>query len=181
MNTQQEMMRILHATNAYYQSPTKNGWETALATDSIYATHKDTGRIFIFTLDPESKVIKAESYSFKKPGSITIYTGTITLGGRLIAPDMILTLHTLFNFDFASDAIFVVENNRAKLMPENKTKQNFDAASDAIKRANNSSVFSVNKSLNRHSSNLLSVSNSHKISKVLRYFIYGESPFRRKS
>jgi hypothetical protein len=181
MNAQQEMMKILQATNAFYTSPIQNGWELSKRSESVFAKHNVTNIGYFFTLDPDTKVIKAESWHMDQTHSITLYTGTIALGGRLIAPDMILTLHTLFNFDFASDAIFVVENNRAKLMPENKTKQNFDAASDAIKRANNSSVFSVNKSLNRHSSNLLSVSNSRKISKVLRYFIYGESPFRRKS
>lgn len=179
MNTQQEMMRILQATNAYYQSPTINGWQAGTLTDAIYATHNANERVFIFTLNPESKVIKAESYSYIKSGSITVYTGTITLGGRLVAPDMILVLHTLFNFDFASDATFVVENNRAKLMPEHKTKQKFRAASDATPTANQKSSSSKLQSSSHRNSRLLSVSSSRKISKVLRFFIYFESPFRR--
>jgi hypothetical protein len=171
MNTKQEMMRILQATNTYYQSPTQNGWEPATASDAVFATHNVTGRIFIFTLDPESKVIKAESYSFKKPGSITIYTGTITLGGRLIAPDMILTLHTLFNFDFASDAIYVVENNQAKLQRPAKKKKNFNAASDDTNAANDiKSLSSIKKRRELRRS---------KTSRFLRFFIYFESPFRR--
>lgn len=174
MNTQQEMMRILQATNAYYQSPTQNGWEPATASDAIFATHNDTGRIFIFTLNPQSKVIKAESYSFKKPGSIALYTGTLHLGGRLIAPDMILSLHTLFNFDFASDATYVVENNKARKIIANKKNSGSRAASDATTLAPRSSGVS-----SRKNSSLLSVSSSRKVSKVLRFFIYFESPFRR--
>jgi hypothetical protein len=179
MNTQQEMMRILQATNAYYQSPTTNGWEPGTASDAVFATHKTTGRIFLFTLNQDTKVIKAESYSFKKPGSITIYTGTITLGGRLIAPDMILTLHTLFNFNFASDATFVVEKNHAKLIPAAKTKRKFSIASDeSLVKPKFPAAMTKNIQV-QNAASFTSMSRRRKVSKVLRFFVYFESPFRR--
>ena len=181
MNTQQQMLRILQATNAYYESPTANGWEPAIASDAIFATHRDTGRVLVFTLNPDTKVIKAESYSFKKPGSITLYTGTLTLGGRLIAPDMILALHTLFNFDFASDATYVVEKNRAKKMTKEKTKKKSNAASDATNTATKTNVPEVVQTLSLWNSSVRQVRTQSKFSKFARRIVYPEFRFWRKS
>ena len=181
MNTQQEMMRILQATNAYYKSPTINGWQAGVASDAIYTTHNANGRVFIFTLDPESKVIKAESYSFVKSGSITVYTGTINLGGRLIAPDMILALHTLFSFNFASDATFVVEKNRAKLMPAAKAKRKFSIASDDSLAGKNQDVPEIVQALGSWNSALAQVRTQSKFSKFARRIIYPKFCFWRKS
>lgn len=45
---------------------------------------------------------------------VTIYTKTDHLGTTLIAPDIILALSVLHNFDFRSDAEFVVQNNKLR-------------------------------------------------------------------
>jgi hypothetical protein len=171
MNTHQEMMRILQATNAHYTPPIANGWEPNELLNWVSAKHNATGRNFYFTLNPETKVIKAESFSWLNSGSITAYTGTVALGGRLIAPDMILTLHTLFNFDFASDAIYVVENNRAKLQrsPHKNTKKIVAASADS-----NAAHSIQSSSFNSRRNARLS-----KTSRFVRFFVYFESPFRR--
>lgn len=179
MNTQQQMMQILQATNAYYQSPTINGWQPATLSDSVFATHKNTNRVFIFTLDPESKVIKAESNPLLKSGSITLYTGTITLGGRLIAPDMILALHTLFSFNFTSDAVYVVEKNIAKLQRPTKEKKKFSIASDDSLAGKNTQASNNGNAQVRNAAHSQSVSSRSKTSRFLRFFVYGESPFHR--
>ena len=35
MNTQQEMMKILQATNAFYTAPIQNGWELSKMSESV--------------------------------------------------------------------------------------------------------------------------------------------------
>jgi hypothetical protein len=171
MNTQQEMMRILHVANAYCTPPIDNGWELSEIPTYVTARHNATGRSFYFTLNPETKVIKAEAFCLGKPGSIAVYTGTITLGGRLIAPDMILALHTLFTFEFASDAVYVVEKNVAKLQrPANKKIKKNDAASDDL---------AVTPTVQSSSSYSRRQASRSKTSRFLRFFVYGESPFQR--
>ena len=179
MNAQQQMMQLLQATNAYYQAPTEKGWEPSQTTDLIFARHKITRRDFFFSFNPETKVIKAESFSLKKPGSITVYTSTIALGGRLIAPDMILALHTLFSFDFASDAVYVVEKNIAKLQRPTKEKKKFSIASDDSLAGKNTQASNNGNAQVRNAAHSQSVSSRSKTSRFLRFFVYGESPFHR--
>lgn len=179
MNTQQEMLKILQATNAFYTSPITQEWQLAKSSDSVFATHNVTGISYFFELNPETKVIKIESFQPAQPKKITIYTGTVSLGGRLIAPDMILALHTLFSFDFASDATFVVEKNRAKLIPAAKAKRKFSIASDDSLAGNNIQAPTKQNVQVHHATRSESVSRRRKVSKVLRFFVYFESPFRR--
>jgi hypothetical protein len=179
MNTQQEMMKILQATNAFYTSPITQGWQLAKSSDSVFGTHNVTGISYFFELNPETKVIKIESFQLAQPKKIIIYTGTISLGGRLIAPDMILALHTLFSFDFASDATFVVEKNRAKLMQTKKEKRKFSIASDDSLASKNIQDPTKQSIQVHNASRSASVSRHRKISKVLRFFVYFESPFSR--
>jgi len=181
MNAQQEMMKILQATNSFYTSPIQNGWELSKRSESVFAKHNVTGIGYFFTLDPESKVIKAESWHMDQTNSITLYTGTITLGGRLIAPDMILTLHKLFSFNFASDEVFVVENNRAKKIPPAKAKKKFSIASDDSLAGKNQNVPEIVDTLSSWNSALAQVRTQSKFSKFARRIIYPEFRFWRKS
>jgi hypothetical protein len=177
MNAQQEMMKILQATNAFYTSPIRNGWELCKMSESVFATHNVTGISYFFTLDPESKVIKAESWHMDQTHSITLYTGTISLGGRLIAPDMILTLHKLFSFNFASDEVFVVENNRAKKIPPAKAKKKFSIASDDSLAAQKLNALSVPESKGLWDEAVSAVPSRSKFSKFVRRIVYPS--FRR--
>ena len=180
MNTQQEMMQILQATNAYYTSPVERGWEPSGMTESVFARHNVTGMNYFFELNPETRVIKIESFHLDQPNKITIYTGTITLGGRLIAPDMILALHTLFSFNFASDATFVVEKNRAKLIPAAKAKRKFSIASDDSLAGKNQDVPEIVEALGSWNSALAQVRTQSKFSKFARRIVYPEFRFWRK-
>jgi hypothetical protein len=177
MNAQQEMMKILQATNAFYTSPIKNGWEFSTMSESIFAKHNATDINYFFTLDPESKVIKAESWHINQTHSITLYTGTISLGGRLIAPDMILTLHKLFSFNFASDDVFVVENNRAKKIPPAKAKKKFSIASDDSLAAKKLNALSIPESKSLWDEAVSAVPSRSKFSKFVRRIVYPS--FRR--
>jgi hypothetical protein len=177
MNAQQEMMKILQATNAFYTPPIQNGWELSKRSESVFAKHNVTGIGYFFTLDPESKVIKAESWHMDQTHSITLYTETISLGGRLIAPDMILTLHTLFSFNFASDEVFVVENNRAKKIPPAKEKKKFSIASDDSLADQKLNALSVPESKSLWDQAVCSVASRSKFSKFARRIIYPS--FRR--
>jgi hypothetical protein len=172
MNAQQEMMRILQATNAFYTSPIQNGWELSKKTEFVFATHNVTGISYFFKLNPETKVIKAESWNIDQTHSITLYTGTISLGGRLIAPDMILTLHKLFSFDFASDEVFVVENNRAKKIPPAKAQKKFSIASDDSLAAPKLNALSAPKSKGLWDKAISAVPSRSKFSKFVRRIIY---------
>jgi hypothetical protein len=172
MNAQQEMMKILQATNAFYTSPIRNGWELCKMSESVFATHNVTGISYFFTLNPESKVIKAESWKIDQNNSITLYTGTISLGGRLIAPDMILALHKLFSFDFASDEVFVVENNRAKKIPPAKTKKKFSIASDDSLADQKLNTLSLPESKGLWDQAVSTVPSRSKFSKFARRIIY---------
>lgn len=172
MNAQHVMLTLLETANNYYTSPIKDGWQKYGDSPLVFATHNATGIHYFFKFDPASKVITIKSFNFNNSNSIKIYTGSINIGGHIIAPDMILALHTLFNFDFASDAIFVVENNRAKKIPPARSRQKLNNASDnspAAKRPASSHVSS-----HHHSSH-----NRSRVSKVLRALIYFELPFRR--
>lgn len=177
MNTQQEMMKILQATNAYYTPPIDNGWEISEIPTHVTARHNASSRNFYFSFNPETKVIKAEAFCIGKPGSIAIYTGTISLGGHLIAPDMILALHTLFSFNFASDETFVVENNRAKKIPPAKVKKKFSIASDDSLAANSIQAPTAPVSSSLWDEAISTVPIPSKFSKFVRRIVYPS--FRR--
>jgi len=181
MNAQQEMMRILQATNAFYKSPIKNGWELSKMTEFVFATHNVTGISYFFKLNPETKVIKAESWNIDQTHSITLYTGTISLGGRLIAPDMILTLHKLFSFDFASDEVFVVENNRAKKIPPAKEKKKFSIASDDSLAGKKLQDPTKQTSSSLWDEAISAVPVRSTFSKFVRCLVYPRLNFKRKS
>jgi hypothetical protein len=183
MKTQNEMLRILQHTTSYYKSPLKNGWQLSELTDSVFADHNSADISYFFTLDPESKIIKAESWSLnnKHQHTITIYTGTFLLGGRLIAPDIILALHTLFSFDFASDATYVVEKNLAKLMPPAKAKKKLSAASDAIDPGAKTKASSGGKHYSLLDNNISVEPSRNAFFKFVRYVVYPSEIFKRKS
>jgi hypothetical protein len=181
MNTQQEMMKILQATNAFYTSPITQGWQLAKSSDSVFGTHNVTGISYFFELNPETKVIKIESFQLAQPKKIIIYTGTISLGGRLIAPDMILALHTLFSFDFASDATFVVEKNRAKLMQTKKEKRKFSIASDDSLAGKKFQDPTEQTSSSLWDEAISTVPVRSKFSKFVRCLVYPSLNFKRKS
>jgi hypothetical protein len=183
MNTQQQMMQILQATNPFYTSPIKNGWQLSKTSDCVYGEHNVTGISYFFTLDPETKIIKAESWSLshETKHTITIYTGTINLAGHLIAPDMILALHTLFNYNVASDASYVVENNRAKLMPPAKAKKKLSIASDDSLARQKLQASTKHKSYSLWDDAISAVPVRSTFSKFVRYLVYPSSIFKRKS
>lgn len=183
MKTQQQMMQILQATKPFYSSPIKTGWQLDKTSDCVYGEHNVTGISYFFTLNPETKIIKAEScsLSYETKHTITIYTGTINLAGHLIAPDMILTLHTLFNYNTASDATYVVENNRAKLIPPAKTKKQLSIASDNSLARRNPSTSSAHTTPSLWDQALSSVPTHNTFSKFIRYMMYPSSFFKRKS
>ena len=183
MKTQNEMLRILQHTTNYYKSPLKNGWQLSELTDSVFADHNAEDISYFFTLDPESKIIKAESWSLnnKHQHTITIYTGTFLLGGRLIAPDIILTLHTLFSFDFASDATYVVEKNLAKLMPTAKEKKKVNIASDDSLSPPKTKASSGGKHYSLWDNAISAEPSPTALSKFVRCIIYPCSIFKRNS
>jgi len=183
MNTQNEMMRILQAADAFYTSPIKDGWQLGKLSDCVFGNHNSTGISYFFTLDPETKNIKAESWTLKNEikSTITIYTGTISLAGHLIAPDMILTLHTLFNFNFASDASYVVENNRAKLMPPAKARKKLSIASDDSLAPQKSQASTQHNAQGLWDSAVSTVPVQSTFSKFVRCIVYPSSIFKRKS
>lgn len=182
MNTQNQMLQILQATTAYYKSPLKNGWQLSELTDSVFADHNADNVSYFFTLDPESKTIKAESWSLdnNKQHTITIYTGTFLLGDRLIAPDIVLALHTLFSFNFASDATYVVDKNLAKLMPATKTKKKLNVASDATLPASKTKDATGGKHYDLFRSNVYSKASPSGFSRFVRCVIYPSEIFKRK-
>jgi len=130
MNTQQELLTILNATNNYYKLPGMNTWLADPSTNGV--TFFDTNKKikYWFSLQPETLTveIKAEHNNHK----LQIFTPTITLGNHRFAPDIVIAIHNAFQFEFASDAIFVVQNGRISRIPNRRRKTAQQSASDAI-------------------------------------------------
>jgi hypothetical protein len=129
MTTQLELMRILNATNNFYETPGTRTWETAVTSHAVLFYDDNRNIDFIFELNPETFTIKM--WAVQNQHKITVFTPTITLGSSRIAPDIILALHTLFEFDFASDATFVVQNAWISQLPATRPKHRRQNASDA--------------------------------------------------
>jgi hypothetical protein len=88
-------------------------------------------------------------------------------------------LHKLFSFDFASDDVFVVENNRAKKIPPAKAKKKFSIASDDSLAAQKLNALSAPESKSLWDKNISAVPSRSKFSKFARRIIYPS--FRRSN
>lgn len=130
MTTQLELMRILNATNNFYNTPGTRTWDPAGLSDAVFFHDTTKNTDFIFDLNPETFTIKM--WAVKNHHKITVFTPTITLGSSRFAPDIVIALHTLFSFDFASDATFVVQNGLIRKLPMTSPQTRSQRPSDAI-------------------------------------------------
>lgn len=146
MTTQLELMRILNATNNFYNTPGTRTWDPAGLSDAVFFKDTDRNIDFIFELNPDTFTIKMSAIKNRK--TIVVYTPTITLGSSRIAPDIILSLHTLFEFNFASDATFVVQNAWISQLPTRPPKNRRQNTSDATAAKNSPSSYSSTSSNN---------------------------------
>lgn len=173
MTTQLELMRILNATNNFYNTPGTRTWDPAGLSDAVFFHDTTKNTDFIFDLNPETFTIKM--WAVKNHHKLIVFTPTITLGSSRFAPDIVIALHTLFSFDFASDATFVVQNGLIRKLPMTSSQTRSQSPSDAI--VANSSTSSVSSSLTASSfdSNSSTVSHSSRSSlrsRLLRTFLF---------
>jgi len=112
MNEIFQLVNILNNTR-------KNSWfhqtQFTLAPDqqSVAGTNPGIAATFEFKLSSSNTLLVITGTN-DHGTKVTIYTKTDHLGTTLIAPDIILALSVLHNFDFRSDAEFVVQNNKLR-------------------------------------------------------------------
>lgn len=171
MNTQQELLKILNATNNYYKTPGTKKWLADPFTDAVTFWDNTRNIEYWFSLQPETLTL--EITATHNNHKLVIFTPTMTLGNHRFAPDIVIAIHNAFQFEFASDAIFVVQDGRISRFPARLRKTYQQSASDAIvAEVSSSSSFSSDSSSNNHSSgSSIRLPNSLP-SRLLRWFLF---------
>jgi len=171
MNTQLELLKILNATNNYYKTPGTKKWLADPFTDAVTFWDNTRNIEYWFSLQPETLTL--EITATHNNHKLLIFTPTMTLGNHRFAPDIVIAIHNAFKFEFASDAIFVVQDGRISRIPNRRRKTYQQKASDAIVAGvSSSSSFSSASSSDNHSSgSSLSLPGSLP-SRLLRWFLF---------
>lgn len=150
MNTQQELLKILNATNNYYKTPGTKKWLADPFTEAVTFWDNTRNIEYWFSLQPETLTL--EITATHNNHKLLVFTPTMTLGNHRFAPDIVIALHNALTFDFASDATTVVQDGRISRIPNRRQKTYQQKASDAI-IANNLSSSSSFTPGHSHSSN----------------------------
>lgn len=130
MNPQATLYSILQSTNLYYTSPGNAGYEKSAMSDAVLF-HDTTRNIdFLFDLNPDTHTIQIAA--LHNTHTLKLYTPTISIGNRRLAPDIIMALHTAFTFDFASDAIITIAHNVVRTHADMTPPKTPQTPSDAI-------------------------------------------------
>ena len=124
-----ELLNILNETHRY--DPLKQITYRSTNTDQIVvAIVPGSTAKYIFELTSDKTLIKAAGINFAGI-KVTMYTKTELLHGRRIAPDLILGLSTLFNFDFRFTAEIVASEARVRIKRVRIASEARNVASEA--------------------------------------------------
>lgn len=132
MNTQPTLLRMLRTTTFNFQPPGKGKYEPSEMTQEVFFRDTTRNIDYTFWLNPETNNIRVSA--LHKNHTLLLFTPTIAIGTRRFAPDIILSLHTLFEFDFASDASITVHNNLVTYSHHHTPTKQTNTASDASTR-----------------------------------------------
>ena len=185
MNTKtSELLNILNDTHTY--EPLKHITYRSTLNDLIVVAVSPALRAqYVFELTSDQTLIKATGTNYAGI-KVTMYTKTELLHGRRIAPDLILGLSTLFNFDFRFTAEVVASEARVRIKRVRVASEATRTASDAQLSPQQSSssfynhrhdVQQVQDCISQSPSRSVSPSRSHFVSLLIRIFFGKHSIF----